>query len=181
MLKKIIQILEKGLSYSKYTIMLYARPYKGIVKKEMALAKLVSQNVLQIGCGAIPFTALFIAQYSDCHITAIDKDPRAVKAAKRTIKKMGLSDKITVLKGDALNFKKTDHTIVFLALQAAPLKAIINHLTRPDIQFIARIPNVNYRHIYDALPPEIEIIDKTTYKMKAFDQSWLFKVKEDTL
>ncbi len=67
---------------------LYHNLYKHVVKKEVELARISQEDtVLNIGCGAIPFTALHIVQMTGAKVIALDKDPEAVSKARYCLKK----------------------------------------------------------------------------------------------
>ncbi len=181
MLKKRIQWLEKMLSFSRLTIKLYMLPYKKIVLKEIALAKLEDQHIIFVGCGAIPFTALYIARYTNCKITAIDIDKEALKTAKRVVKKLNAESQITLMSNDTFFKAQRAYDLVFLSLQTTPLKAMIKRLYQPKVKFMTRVAKAKYQTHYDTLPQDIDVIAKTAYRMKAFDETWLFEIRPYSL
>ncbi len=60
------------------------------------------KKILEIGC-AIGFSAGLMAQYlqEDGHITTIDRYDLMIKAAKRNFERLKITDKVTLLEGDA--------------------------------------------------------------------------------
>lgn len=178
MLKSIIKSLEKVLSYTTWGINRYQKPYEPVVKKELSMVSLNHHHkVLNIGCGAIPFTAIIIAQHTQAQVVAVDTDIKAIKRAKKVVKKLELEAFITCVHVGKKTVIQKRFDVVFLALQTKPLTWVIDayhHAEHPPL-FIARVPKKAYAKHYDLLPGDINVIDRVDYTMKAFDQSVLFK------
>lgn len=66
------------------------------------------EKILEIGC-AVGFSASFMSKFltKDGYITTIERYPIMIEKAKKNIKKLGLSDKINIIEGDANNVLKT--------------------------------------------------------------------------
>ncbi len=173
MIKKFIQSLEKCLSYCKFGIYLYVKPYQKIIKNEIKLAAIkASDTVYQIGCGAIPFTAIWIARLTGAKVICIDTDKDAVKRARRVVKKLKLEPLITVQVFDGSHPINEDYSVCLIALQAAPLDEIVEAINFNQARVVvARLPKKSYAKHYDVLPDTVKIGDKVDQSMKAFDQS----------
>lgn len=169
---------EKISSSSKVLTRLYARPYRRVIENEIRLGRLGQDDIiLNIGCGAVPFTALYLASITGAGIYAMDMDPRAVDLAEKCVAKAGLSNKITVLQGDGAEMFGRPFTASIVALQAAPKNAILNVLqkaTAPGARFIFRLPSMPYKHQYDALSTNRPAAASTMQPMRTFDRSVMY-------
>lgn len=77
-------------------------PHETVVFLQFLLKQVKAKNVLEIGT-AIGFSASLMAETlgEDAHITTIDRFPVMIEKAKVTFEKMGLTDRITLLEGEA--------------------------------------------------------------------------------
>lgn len=74
------------------------------------------QNMLFVGSGALPMTAIFFARQWGICSTLIDIDEQAVKKSKKLIQQLGLQEKIQVIHSDFLDFCSNErYDVVFLA------------------------------------------------------------------
>ncbi len=177
MIKTSIRYLEKLLSYNMRTIRYYVGLYENILENEIELANIKADDtVLHIGSGAIPFSAILIAQKTGAKVITVDNDRNAVKRSRKVVNKLRLSDVIEVRHQDGTAQIAERVTVVLLALQTRPLAEIIKrHQTdHAPVRFIARIPEPGYRHHYDTLPDDINIKQAIKQDMKAFKKSVLF-------
>jgi len=173
LIRQFIARLEKVVSHSRWLSALYIAPYKKVLDREIAIANVDSDDVvLNIGCGAIPFTAILLAQKTDAFVYAIDRDLRAVKAAQRVVGKYQLQDRIKVVLHDAVEPFSHDVTLAFLSLQAQPKAKIVDVLkeTMRPFRLLARIPAQRYQRFYDAFP-EMEAKKNAFHNMKAFEKT----------
>jgi len=93
----------------------YIKIYDDLVKDEIRLANITSNdNVLVIGCGSIPSTAVILARETDTQITAIDIDSQATKKAVRYIKNHNLQDNITVKTIFGTDYPIKDFNVIFI-------------------------------------------------------------------
>ena len=58
--------------------------------------------ILEIGSG-VAYSAVFMATYSDARIRTIEKYEKRITAAEKNIEASGFSERITLVKDDALN------------------------------------------------------------------------------
>jgi precorrin-6B methylase 2 len=62
------------------------RIHEPSVKKEINMAGIhPTDNVLHIGCGAIPYSLLILSKETQAHITGIDNQTRSITSAKKFI------------------------------------------------------------------------------------------------
>lgn len=83
-------------------------PHETVVFMQFLLKQLKAKNVLEIGT-AIGFSASLMAETlgEDAHITTIDRFPVMIEKAKSNFKKMGLTDRVTLLEGEAAELLQT--------------------------------------------------------------------------
>lgn len=83
-------------------------PHETVVFLQFMLKQLRPKNILEIGT-AIGFSASLMSQSiaEDGHITTIDRFDVMIRKAKKNIQALGLSDKITLLEGDAVDILPT--------------------------------------------------------------------------
>ncbi|WKZ25672.1 MAG: nicotianamine synthase family protein [bacterium] len=78
-----------------------------------------NHNVLFIGSGPLPLTAIILARDYNCDITIIDISSKAIDLSRKLIKKIGLNDKITAINADALSFQLyKNFDVIYLAALA---------------------------------------------------------------
>lgn len=131
MLKKILVKLEKGACNSQLALKLYSWPYKRILKNEILLGDIGAGDVvLNIGCGSIPFTAIYLAKLTDAKIIAVDKDEEAIPRAKKLIKRLGLEDRIEFIVSDASQLKDLKYTAAIVALHTSSKNIILKNLLK---------------------------------------------------
>lgn len=176
-MKKIFAAWEKlsGMFYP--TFYLYYKIYKNVIAKEIALANInAKDNVLNIGCGAIPFTAIHIAKITGAKVTAMDIDEEAVEKCKKYLKKYKLDKNITVIQGNGEEKISDEFTVVIVALQVFNKEKTYNNLKNslPTIfRAIFRIPTSKYSSTYGDFPPDFHFISSVEQNMKTFKKSVL--------
>ena len=154
---------------------LYGRPYIEVVRRELALAEVEAGDVLlNVGCGAVPFTAMHAAALADVTVVAVDCCERAVLNASQCVKRMGLEDRIRVMhqRGEALTGLSFSSAIV--ALQAEPKQAIWEQLSRlapPGTPLVFRVPRSGLSEHYDTLEIGNGQAEAVSQPMKTFDRS----------
>lgn len=177
-IQPLVGTLEKWCSINSYSAGLYSLPYRKTVQREIDLAGITSADrVLNIGCGAVPFTAVYLSLLSGAEVYALDLDREAVKRARAYLEKIELPGKIQVVEGDGALFPSLDFTAVVVALQAEPKEDILNNLfsgSLPGSRFIFRQPSSFYEHHYDYLPDSYKPVAQVQQNMKTFDRSLLF-------
>ena len=175
-MRKLIVHLERWLAKTRLGTRLYARPYRKVVAREIALASIRTTDIVyQIGCGSVPFTALLVAEETNAKVIAIDNDTGAVKRAQRIVKKRKLEHLIDVRHYDGTEPLDEPYTVVMLALQTRPLKKVLDALDFQRARVIVREPTEKYKERYDALPPEYTVVTRAHHGMRAFASSGLLK------
>lgn len=87
-----------------------------------------AQNILHIGSGAYPITALVLADLYNCDIVTIDKNPIVLKIAKKVIMKRKLAASIHVQNGDGLSFDVSRFDVVIISSCSVPKEEILTHI-----------------------------------------------------
>lgn len=99
-------------------------PHETAVFLNMIVGMLKPQRILEIGT-AIGFSGSMMAQHlgEEGHLTTIDRFDIMIERAKNNFEKMGLSDKVTLLEGDAANILPTlEQTFDLIFMDSAKAK-----------------------------------------------------------
>ena len=83
-------------------------PHETVVFMQFLLGQIKPQNILEIGC-AIGFSSSLMAQFvgENGHVTTIDRFDVMIEKAKKTYELLGLTDKVTLLEGQAADILPT--------------------------------------------------------------------------
>ena len=177
-IKPVIRNFEKKCLNIPLLFKLYSIQYNHILNREIELGKLRKEDViLNIGCGAMPFTAIYLAKKTKAQIIAIDIDEEAIANAKKCIKKLGLENQIKICKGDGSEAKFDHFTAVVVALQAEPKERVLDNLlnqAKNGTRFIFRGAREIFAHQYDELPKKYTPAKIAKQYMITFDKSVLY-------
>lgn len=93
-------------------------PHETVVFLQFFLGQLKPKNILEIGA-AIGFSSSLMAQYvgEDGHVTTIDRFDVMIRKAKKTYERLGLTDKVTLLEGQAAEILpelKDEYDFIFM-------------------------------------------------------------------
>ena len=161
---------------------LYSLPYRRVVAREIQLAGIgPDDRVLNIGCGAVPFTAIHLARMAGCRVTALDIDPAAVRKASLLIRRAGLSDQVTILEGDGASDIRQGFDVAVVALQVRPKAGVLMELGRRGgrgSRAVFREPSEWCRGQYDCLG-SLERLGSSqiNHRMGALDRSVLVDLR----
>ncbi len=179
LIKPTIQKWEKLCRSNKFLFYLYARPYRKTIAREIALGGITdSDRVLNIGCGALPFTAFYLQKLSGAAVTAIDNDFRAVEQAFSCFSRLDSVCRVEfkVMDGKTA-VKYQDFDVVLEALQTDDKLKILQQLhkykSNRDWEFIVREPRSSFKGQYDYLPAEVVPADEVRQYFPTFDRSLL--------
>jgi len=105
--------------------------YEEMVENEINLAN-ISENdrILHVGCGAFPATSILLAKKIGAHITAIDKNHKSTKQARKLISRLNLADKIDIITEDSLKFPVEKFDLILVAQGIKPYKEALEHISR---------------------------------------------------
>lgn len=181
LIKPSVALLEKRISFIPFLAGLYSYPYRKVVEKEIELACIkAADKVLNVGCGAVPFTAIFLASLTGAQVWAIDRDREAVRKARQCLERMGLLGAVRVLEGDGGAVVPVDFDAAVVALQAEPKENILRNLIStalPGGRIVLRLPSPRFKGHYDSIPNYPRPAAKVRQGMHTFDRSVLF-IKE---
>ncbi|MHC5215592.1 O-methyltransferase [Enterococcus sp. LJL128] len=101
-------------------------PHETVVFLQFLLGQLKPQAILEIGA-AIGFSSSLMAQYvgEDGHVTTIDRFDVMIRKATKTYERLGLTDKVTLLEGQASDILPTlNQQYDFIFMDSAKSKYI---------------------------------------------------------
>lgn len=176
-----VAFIEKICSHSPLLVSLYSRPYRKVLLKEIELANITHRDiVLNIGCGSIPFSAIYIHRLTKAKVLAMDYDEEAIKNARICLKRFDLLENIQLHLGDGSRDIPCCFTVALVALQARPKEEIFKQLQEkglPSARVIIRKPKKNLNRYYDSLSTLYSPEKIVAQSMKTFDESQLFIIK----
>jgi len=116
LLDKIYFLFEITSNHFPFFASMYIYFHKYSVFKEIKMSKLEkNENILHIGCGAIPYTTIILAEKLKCNVVGIDKYEDVIINANKLLKRMGLQDKINLKQGDGENYDITNYDAVIIS------------------------------------------------------------------
>lgn len=187
-IRPLVQKLEKLCKGNSFLFKLYALPYKKTVFREAKLGEITkSDKVLNIGCGALPFTSYHLNRLTGASIIAVDLDQEAVVEARNLLSKLKISEeKILPVNLSALEaIEKFKFNKVIAALQTEGKAEVIETLEEKanreeiDIQLVMREPRSGFVNQYDNISVEKlkdKRIKKAKQKFPTFDRSISIKL-----
>lgn len=116
-------------------------------------------NVLFLGGGPLPLTAIILAQEYNIKVTVLDVSEDAVNLSSRLIKKLNLDDKVQVIHMSGQRFERYhEYDVIFLAALAgvhdSEKQAIfsqIHHSAAPETHILARSSYGKRQYLYRPL------------------------------
>lgn len=172
LIKPIVASLEKKVANAPLIPYLYCLPYQQVVRREISLADITADDVvLNIGCGSVPFTAIFLAKLSGARVYAVDNDEEAVKKANIYLKKVGLEKQVTAIYQEGSHKLPMSFTAAVVALQAEPKKDILINLinnSQRGTRFVFREARKFVQNQYEDLPQGYQPLAKAQHKNQTF-------------
>ena len=178
-----VALMEKRAAANPIWVSLYSQRYHKVIDKEIKLARINSgSHVLNIGCGGIPYTAIMIARYTGAKVWAIDRDEKAIKAARRCIASLQMENQVEVAECDGTGFFPFEFDVAIVALQSEPKEKILSNLMErgaPGARLVFRRPRPEVATQYDILPENPLPLRQTSQNKATFDSSVLYKKEEN--
>lgn len=175
---RLVAFLEKKVAGNRALVALYAGYYRQVIDNEITLAAIsASHRVLNVGCGAIPFTALLVARKTGAKVWALDCDEAAVNAARQCVAAQQLEHLVTVMHLDGTEEIPFDFDVAVVALQAKPKNEILKNLLKyggARARLVFRRPRSELAHQYDLLPARPRFSGFINQGMATFDKSVLY-------
>ncbi|MCL2357291.1 MAG: hypothetical protein FWC70_09075 [Defluviitaleaceae bacterium] len=132
---------ETGLIYR-----LSSRYYRGIIEREIILANITeNDNILCIGGGICPFSAILFHRITGARVTVTDNNAECVSKAQAVINRLGIGKNVRVFCADGAdsNVDFSEYTVVHLALQVSPLDLVFARVAQkiaPGTRLMIRKP-----------------------------------------
>ena len=121
---------------------LYEKSISTEYKRESKMFDIsASKNILHIGCGAYPVTAMTLEKMNGKKIVAIDSNPKAVELAKQVINKKKINDKISIENGDGTNYPVKEFDAIIISGCSVPKIQVLKHVintAKPNSKIIVR-------------------------------------------
>jgi precorrin-6B methylase 2 len=123
------------------------------------------KNILHIGCGAYPITAMTISKINGSTITGIDKNAKTIKLAKTVIREKNLYEKITIKQGDGTTYPVEEFDTIIVSGCAYPKQQILEHVfenAKSRSKIIFRTSGLSAKSIIDRinLNQDVAFIEK---------------------
>ena len=150
----------------------------------------ISKNnkVLHIGSGSFPLTEISLAEEIGSEIVGIDKDIKAVEAAKRVIDKKKFNGKIKIKHGNGMNYPVKEYDVIIISSCSSPKVKIIKNIfknAKINSKIIVREMDTSTKTLleYIKLEKNIRLINKLDHNpfpfIKPFGwQSFYFEKKK---
>ena len=182
-IKILIAKFEKISMANSFFYKMYSAPYTGVLNREIKLANINEKDtVLNVGCGGMPFTAIYIAKKTGARVIAIDIDKNAINTARQTIKNYNLENKISLVHVDGKHYPFENFNKALIALQASPKNDILNSLAKKiknNGMILFRQAREKFNHQYDMLDTH-QNNGFVKHKMLTFDRTYLFVCNKDS-
>ncbi len=121
---------------------LYEKSISKEYKRESKMFDIsASKNILHIGCGAYPVTAMTLEKMNGKKIVAIDSNPKAIELAKQVINKKKINDKISIENGDGTNYPVKEFDAIIISGCSVPKIQVLKHVintAKPNSKIIVR-------------------------------------------
>ncbi len=174
----LVSLMEKKIASHRLLVSLLSRYYRKVVSREVNLAGVTSADqVLCVGCGGIPSTAIQTAKLTGAQVWAIDIDGEAVEAARRSIASLKMEEQIIAAEADGAGEIPFSFNVALVALQAEPKKEILDNLTKqgePGVRLVFRRPRHHLFEQYDLLPSRPVPDRQVLQQQPTFDSSVLY-------
>ncbi|HHT74138.1 MAG TPA: hypothetical protein GX008_10545 [Firmicutes bacterium] len=131
--------------------------YKGLVAAEAALARVQPEdNVLCIGGGPLPLTAILLHKRTGASVTVIDNDNQSVALGKGLLESLGYGAQIRFLPGDGRAFPLDEFTVIHVAAQVQPMDAVVQNVkahSARGTRILVRLPKQQLAALYGRFEP----------------------------
>ena len=127
LITKITHKIEEQAADAGFVFRLASGYYKDVIDREIMLASIKkSDNILCIGGGICPFSAILLHQKTGASVTVIDNNQKCVPMARSVINKLGICEHVKVVFQDGTcdSVPFEDFSVIHLALQVAPMEAV---------------------------------------------------------
>lgn len=160
-------VFEKACYQFDGIIDMYFHMYDELIDNEIQLANISKDdNILVIGCGALPATSVLLAQKTGSHIIGIDKDKESVKRANMISLKLQLDNILTFQYVKDVSVDLEQYSLIFVVYGVKGESKVF--------QLLSKQMNENARIIYRISN------DQDSYEsLKNIDVSSNFEIVKD--
>jgi D-arabinose 1-dehydrogenase-like Zn-dependent alcohol dehydrogenase len=156
-----------------------SKTYNSIIAKEAVLARLNSDhNILFIGGGACPFSAIALQKLSNAKVTVVDNDRNCVIEARKLAARLGLDQsKFEVIEASGEEFDASGYKIIHLALQLSSKDKVLKRIKETmdrDAKILYRLPKKGTKCLYDNC-------SMLTYSKQILHRSFLTNIRSTVL
>ena len=113
-----------------------------------------SKNILHIGCGSYPITAMILAEMDDVKITTIDSNKKSLKYADKVVRKRGLENKIKTDYGDGTSYPLKEFDTIIVSGCSVPKIKVLTYILQnaePKTRIITRTSYTDVESLINAL------------------------------
>ena len=124
-LYNIYEIIFTNISFFSF---LYMKFHEPSVKKEIEMAQITpSDKILQIGCGAIPYSLLILSKMTNTELTGIDNQGRSIQLAQKFLQK---NKQIHVKQSAGEIFDVSDYDVILISYGVGNIDVVINNVLK---------------------------------------------------
>ncbi|WP_017471685.1 class I SAM-dependent methyltransferase [Amphibacillus jilinensis] len=122
--------------------------YTRKVMREINCANICEKDhVLCVGGGAIPCTAILIAQQTNANVTVVDHDSVMIRLAQSFVKRLGILNSIQFIHANGETFCYQPYSVIHVARQVDPQEEVITGISKTaceQTRIIIRTANLSY-------------------------------------
>lgn len=153
------QQIEKVMAKNSLFQKIILAYYTPIVKREVKLADIqASNNVLCVGGGYFPCTAILIHKFSKANVTVIDIQENTIKIASERVCKLGYGEFINVIHQNGKDIPAENFDVIHIAVQVSPKKNVFENLinsAKNGAKIIVRVPKKILKSGYNAFDTDV--------------------------
>ncbi len=157
----ITKIIEKNMRKNSIMQNIMLSYYQPIVQKEVGLCGAKSSdNILCVGGGHFPATAILFHLLTGAKVTVIDNDKKCIKSAKEVVELLGLTNKVIVKCSEGIEVSGGEFDIIHMAMQISPKEKVFKHIystMNNKSRLIVRTPK---RHLERGYQPFKDICEQ---------------------
>jgi predicted O-methyltransferase YrrM len=134
----VLRMMEKFFAIN-FLGRIYTKFFEKMTLNEFKIAEIKeNDNILHIGCGAVPNTLLILGSHYNASFVGIDRDKEAVKKARQMVKRYGLEKRIKINGGEAISYPLLTFDILIISLGVEPLEKVFERV-RNEMKHGSRI------------------------------------------
>lgn len=149
--------------------------------KQFVLSK--AKNILHIGCGAYPITAMILAEMYDAKVTTIDNDAKAIKYANKVLSNKNLNGKVRAEHGDGTKYLLDGFDTIIISGCSVPKLKVLDHVLKtaqPQSKIIVRDSILDIESMINSMKPDhnfriIETISSHPFPTSYWQSYYLIK------